>query len=107
MAERDGEELCKQLLDRGVPCGVVNEIPDVLNHPHTRYRGTVIEEGEYRGVANAIRMSRTPSALKHKPPRFGGANREVLTEAGYSKAEIDALIAEGIVFETMRKAPED
>ena len=107
MAALDGEELCKQLLDRGVPCGVVNEIPDVLNHPHTRYRGTVIEEGEYRGVANAIRMSRTPSALKHKPPRFGGANREVLTEAGYSKAEIDALIAEGIVFETMRKAPED
>ena len=52
-------------------------------------------------------MSRTPRRLRRKPPRFGAANREVLAEAGYSRAEIDALIAAGIVVETMRKAPED
>jgi hypothetical protein len=31
----------------------------------------------------------------------------VLAEAGYSAAEIDALVADGIVFDRMRKPPED
>lgn len=107
LAALDGEELCMQLLDRGVPCGVVEEIPDVLTHPHTRHRGMVIEEGGYKGVANPLKMSRTPPRLRHAPPRFGEANRAVLEEAGYSTAEIDALIVEGVVCTEMRKPPED
>ncbi len=107
LAAQDGEAVCARLLQRGVPCGVVESIPDVLTHPQTLARGMIVEEGEYKGVANAIRMSRTPARMRKKPPRFGEANREVLAEAGYSGAEIDALLAEGIVVETMRKPPAD
>jgi crotonobetainyl-CoA:carnitine CoA-transferase CaiB-like acyl-CoA transferase len=107
LAALDGEALCAQLLDRGVPCGVVQDIPAVLTHPHTRHRRMVVEQDQYKGVANPLKMSRTPPALRRTPPRFGEANRTVLAEAGYSAAEIDALIASGIVVETMRKAPED
>ncbi|HUZ72079.1 MAG TPA: CoA transferase [Stellaceae bacterium] len=107
LAAFDGDDLCMRLLERGVPCGVVQEVPDVLTHPHTRHRNMICEMDEYRGVFNAIKMSRTPASLRRKPPRFGAANREVLQAAGYSAAEIDALIADGIVFDTMRKAPAD
>lgn len=103
----DGEALCMRLLDRGVPCGVVQDLPDALTHPHTIHRGMICESGNYRGIANPVKMARTPAKLRRTPPRFGSANREVLAEAGYGKAEIDALIAAGIVGETMRKAPED
>jgi crotonobetainyl-CoA:carnitine CoA-transferase CaiB-like acyl-CoA transferase len=107
LAEADGEELCLRLLERGVPCGVVQAVPDVLTHPHTKHRGMICELDDYRGVFNAIRMSRTPARLRRKPPAFGAANREVLAEAGYSAAEIDALVAAGVVLDTMRKAPAD
>ena len=107
LASLDGDELCARLLDRGVPCGVVQTIPDVLGHPHTAHRGMICETDGYRGVANAIKMSRTPARLRRTPPRFGGANREVLAAAGYADAEIDALVADGILFDKMRSAPED
>jgi len=107
LAALDGEALCLRLLDRGVPCGVVETVPDVLEHPHTRHRGMIVELDDYRGVANAIKMSRTPARVRRKPPRFGEANREVLSEAGYNAGEIDELVAQGIVFDRMRKPPED
>ncbi len=107
LAAQDGEEVCARLLKRGVPCGVVETIPDVFTHPQTLARGMIVEEGDYKGVANAIRMSRTPARVRRKPPRFGEANRDVLAEAGYSGTEIDALLAEGAVVAAMRKAPAD
>jgi formyl-CoA transferase len=79
----------------------------MLTHPHTAHRDMILEDGDYRGIANAIKMSRTPAKLRRTPPKFGAGNHEVLAEAGYSEAEIAALTERGIVFDTMRKAPED
>jgi crotonobetainyl-CoA:carnitine CoA-transferase CaiB-like acyl-CoA transferase len=107
LAAQDGEAVCKRLLERGVPCGVVASIPDVLTHPQTVERGSIVERDGYRGVANAIRMSRTPATVRSLPPRFGEANHAVLAEAGYSAAEIEQLVADGIVFDEMRDAPTD
>ncbi|HEX7970127.1 MAG TPA: CoA transferase, partial [Stellaceae bacterium] len=94
-------------LDRSVPCGVVQDLPDVLTHPHTLHRGMVYEEGEYRGVGAPVKLSRTPAGLRRLPPRFGEANRAVLREAGFSDAEIERLIKSGIVAESMQKAAQD
>ncbi|HUB97661.1 MAG TPA: CoA transferase [Stellaceae bacterium] len=107
LAGLDGEALCARLLDRGVPCGVVETIPDVLTHPHTRHRGAIWELDGYKGVANAIRLSRTPAKLRRKPPRFGEGNRAVLKDAGYGAEEIEALIGDGIVIDKMRPPPAD
>jgi crotonobetainyl-CoA:carnitine CoA-transferase CaiB-like acyl-CoA transferase len=103
----DGEALTTRLLDRGVPCGLVQELPDVLTHPHTKHRNLIYEKGAYRGVGAPLKFSRTPPGLRRTPPRFGEANREVLKEAGYGEAEIDKLITSGIVAATMRKAAQD
>jgi len=104
LASIDGEQLAMTLLDKGVPCGPVLDVPDVLNHPHTRHRGMVVERGGYRGTGNPVKLSRTPASLRSTPPAFGSATREVLAEAGYSAAEIDALFASGAALETPRKA---
>jgi len=106
MAALDGEALTMRLLDRGVPCGLVQELPDVLTHPHTLHRRMVYEQGSYKGVGAPLKLSRTPPGLRRPPPAFGAANREVLAEAGYSAAEIDRLIAAGIVAAEMKPAPE-
>ena len=107
MAAIDGEALTARLLDRGVPCGLVQELPDVLTHPHTRHRNMIYEQDEYRGVGTPLKLSRTPPGLRRTPPRFGEADRAVLQEAGYSEAEIDRLIQAGVVAVTMQKAAQD
>ena len=107
LAALDGDQLCMNLLERGVPCGVVQTLPDALTHPHTRHRGMIYERGDYRSIANPAKLSRTPPRLDRLPPRFGADGRAVLSAAGYSAAEIDALIADGILGETLRKPPAD
>ena len=67
----------------------------------------VYEQGQYRGLGNAIKMSRTPPALRRTPPAFGEANREVLREAGFANGEIDRLLKSGIVAATLQKAAQD
>jgi crotonobetainyl-CoA:carnitine CoA-transferase CaiB-like acyl-CoA transferase len=107
LAAIDGEALTTRLLDRGVPCGVVQDLPGALTHPHTLHRNMVYEQGAYRAVGNPVKLSRTPAGLHRLPPRFGEANRAVLKEAGFSDAEIERLIKSGIVGTTLQKAAQD
>jgi crotonobetainyl-CoA:carnitine CoA-transferase CaiB-like acyl-CoA transferase len=106
MASVDGEALTTKLLDLGVPAGPVLEVPDVINHKHTAHRLMVVEKDGYRGTGNPVKLSRTPASVRTLPPQFGEATREVLAEAGYSAAEIEALIAAGIAIAETRKAAE-
>ncbi len=106
LATVDGEALTTKLLEQGVPAAPVLEVPDVVNHPHTRHRGMVVEKDGYRGTGNPIKLSRTPASVRSVPPQFGEATRVVLAEAGYSVAEIEALIAGGIAIAETRKAAE-
>jgi crotonobetainyl-CoA:carnitine CoA-transferase CaiB-like acyl-CoA transferase len=96
LAAVDGVAVAETLLALGVPCGPVLDLPDVVAHPHTAHRGMVVEDGAYRGFGTPVRMSRTPGGARAAPPRFGQDTRAVLAEAGYSAAEIEALVAEGI-----------
>jgi len=50
-----------------------------------------------QGVASPIRLERSKPSLRSVPPKFGQHTAEVLMEFGYSKGEIDALTAEGVV----------
>ena len=57
----------------------------------------------YRGFGLPIKFSRTPGEITRRPPRFGEHGRDILTEAGLSKTEVDALIDAGVVVETRRR----
>jgi crotonobetainyl-CoA:carnitine CoA-transferase CaiB-like acyl-CoA transferase len=97
LAKLDGEALAEQLLAEGVPCGPVRDVPEALDHPHTRHRQMVVEAGGYRGTGTPVKLSRTPGELRLPPPALGEASRSVLAEAGYGSAEIERLIAAGVV----------
>ena len=102
--DRDGESFATELMQNGVPSGAVLEVPDVMEHPHTKHRNMVWEKDGYRNVGNPVKLSRTPAGMRSKPGKFGTDTKAVLAEAGYSVAEIDTLIATGIALTEIRKA---
>jgi formyl-CoA transferase len=101
--DRDGESFANELMENGVPSGAVMEVPDVMEHPHTKHRGMVWEKDGYRNVGNPVRLSRTPASPRSKPKKFGVDTRAVLSEHGYSAAEIDKLVAAGMALTEIRK----
>lgn len=76
LSAHEAAPLAETLLRAGVPAAAVQTVDEALNHPHTRHRGMVLEQGEYRGVGSPIKLSRTPASLRHLPPTLGAANSE-------------------------------
>ncbi len=107
LADHDGEVLFAELMRKGVPAGPVLGVPEVLAHPHTAHRNMIVEIGAYKGMGNPAKYSRTPSSPKRPPPRFGEHTCEVLSGLGYSPADIETLLKDGIVSQPLkRKAAE-
>ena len=99
LAALDGQPIADTLLEAGVPCGPVLELDAVVDHPHTRHREMVVEQDGYRGFGTQVKLSRTPGGVRTVPQAFGAATRRVLEAAGYSPADIDALIEEQVAFD--------
>jgi formyl-CoA transferase len=102
--DRDGETFANELMVNGVPSGAVQEVPDVMEHPHTKHRNMVWEKDGYRNVGNPVKLSRTPPSVRSKPRKYGIDTRAVLAEHGFSASEIDKLIASGVALTEIRKA---
>jgi crotonobetainyl-CoA:carnitine CoA-transferase CaiB-like acyl-CoA transferase len=102
-SQHDAEPLCDRLLAAGLPAGPVQSIDTALTSAHTVHRGDVIAKGWYKGVASPIRFERTKASLRSLPPKFSAHSTAVLTEFGYSRDEVDALIADGVVCDIGRK----
>lgn len=90
-----------ELLERaGVPATPVRTLEELFDDPHLVETGfwRTLEhptDGTMRVPAPAQRFSRTPADVRRLAPRLGEHTREVLREAGYAEAEIDALVACG------------
>ncbi|HZZ66674.1 MAG TPA: CoA transferase, partial [Phenylobacterium sp.] len=80
---------------KGVPAGPLNTIAQAWNDPQIKARGLLAEAGGRQFPRTPIKLHDTPVALTRGPAEVGEHTREVLGEAGFSAAEIDALIAEG------------
>jgi formyl-CoA transferase len=84
------------LSDAGVPCGRINDLGTVFADPHLRERGLFVELphpilGSVRAIGSPLHLSDTPPVMRRAAPLLGEHTREVLSEAGISAAEIDAL----------------
>ncbi len=103
LKDRDANEFSQELMKGGVPSAAVLEVPDVMEHPHTKHRGMVWEKDGWRNVGNPVKLSRTPPKVRTKPKKFGTDTKAVLAEVGYSPAEVDKLVASGIAFTEIKK----
>jgi crotonobetainyl-CoA:carnitine CoA-transferase CaiB-like acyl-CoA transferase len=97
---RKVDELIAALEAERVPCGPINSIADLAAAPQTAARDLVVElehprAGRTRALGLPIKLSRTPGKVSRPAPVLGQHTREVLTEFGFSAAEIDGLVASG------------
>uniref|UniRef100_UPI003341C3CA CaiB/BaiF CoA transferase family protein n=1 Tax=Castellaniella defragrans TaxID=75697 RepID=UPI003341C3CA len=102
LAQQDGRALVDQMIRLGIPCGPIQDVADVVKHPHTRHRQMVISIGDYQGIASPIKLGDTPASYRLAPPRHGEHSRSILREYGLDEQGIQALIDS----QTIREAQE-
>jgi crotonobetainyl-CoA:carnitine CoA-transferase CaiB-like acyl-CoA transferase len=103
MRERTVEEWTEVLDDLGCPCGPLNEVSDVIDHPQARARGNVINySDEHIGdvVLHGFPMhfSEDETVFQHGPPQLGEYTDAVLADhLGLDEEEIARLREQGTV----------
>ena len=99
LAGRTTAEWLEALDAANIPSMPVNR-PDDLVAPTSPPPDSGIEHpdlGTLRFPDIPARFSRTPGAIRRVPPRLGEHSVEILTEIGYERTEVDALVAAGVV----------
>jgi formyl-CoA transferase len=100
---RPAREWLALLEPAGVPCGPINDLPQVFADPQVRHRGMRVTAahpaaGEVAMVANPIKFSATPIAHDRAPPLLGEHTGEVLHSVlGLDEREIARLRKEGVI----------
>lgn len=100
MRKRTSAEWLAALEAADIPVQRMNSLADIVSDPHLAAIGYFRElehpsEGRIRTMAVPSEWSESAPAFRRHAPRLGEHTREVLREAGYSNAEIEALIASG------------
>ncbi|MEM3586344.1 MAG: CaiB/BaiF CoA-transferase family protein [Candidatus Jordarchaeaceae archaeon] len=101
MLEKTRDEWIEILLKAGVPCGSVNTIREVIEHPQTKHR-EIIAECDYPGLgriklfSNPVKFSTFQMSVK-RPPKLGEHTNEVLKKLGFTEYEIQCLKEKNII----------
>jgi crotonobetainyl-CoA:carnitine CoA-transferase CaiB-like acyl-CoA transferase len=100
MAQHDSAYWLEKLNEAGIPCGRVNELKEVLEHPQTLHRKLVKEVesgiGRLKLLDFPIKMSGMPSRLE-PPPALGEHTHQILAALGYGEEDMERLRSEGII----------
>ena len=104
LKERTTAEWIDRLEAQGVPCAPVLSRREAIRHPQVDANGIIVESdhpqaGRLRQARATASFSATPPDHRFGAPRLGGHTRQILAEAGYDQAEIEAMIAAGAAHE--------
>lgn len=102
-ATRPTQEWIEALLDAGVPCSPVNDVPAALENEQSKARNMVqtvtgAHGSELRLVGPAPKLSATPPSIRTPPPSLGQHTEAVLREKlGYDAERIGQLRVVGAI----------
>ena len=100
---QDDSQVWVERFDRaGVPCGILNTVPQALNDPHTTARGIISEvehskAGQVRLVGSPIHISGETLPVRRPAPMLGEHAVEILSELNLSRDDIDRLIEKRVI----------
>jgi crotonobetainyl-CoA:carnitine CoA-transferase CaiB-like acyl-CoA transferase len=96
------DELMERLIAADVLTAPVNSVTEVVEDPQIRHNRMIVTTdhetlGPVKVTGVPVRLGGTPGAVQRPPPRQGQHTREILTELGYSSAEVDRLLEDATV----------
>ncbi len=102
LLEKNADEWLEILDSAGVPCAPVLKRHEMIHHPQVEASGIVVETehphvGRLRQARNAARFDAMPTEIRLGAPHHGEHTRAIMSELGFSNAEIDGLIADGVI----------
>jgi crotonobetainyl-CoA:carnitine CoA-transferase CaiB-like acyl-CoA transferase len=82
------------LASRGVPCGPINTVEQVLADPQVRHREMVFDAyipklGKTQMIGSPIKLSDAPPMYRRPPPALGEHSAEIIDEYGLSEFELE------------------
>ncbi|MDG6905467.1 MAG: CoA transferase [Nitrososphaerota archaeon] len=87
----------------GVPAGPISQVSEVVSDPHVLYRKMVTEiENPRTGkklkqLGTPVKFSEAQTSIRRAPPGHGEHTREILSEIGYGRQEVEDLARRGVV----------
>ncbi len=102
LAERPVAEWIEEFGAAGVPASAVQLPEELADDPQVVAEGMISDlehsvTGPQRVVGPIVTMSKTPTEARLPAPALGEHTREVLTELGFARAEVEALETAGVV----------
>jgi crotonobetainyl-CoA:carnitine CoA-transferase CaiB-like acyl-CoA transferase len=96
MKQRTTQEWLAELRPADIPCGKANGLDDLFTDPYLIETGYFESyehpvEGDVVIPAIPARFSKSPPNVHRPWPQLGQHTREILSEAGYSAAEIERI----------------
>ncbi len=96
------DEWIERLNRAGVPSGRVQSLTEALADPQVAAQDMVLRvphegHGDVAMTGFPIKFSETPLSVRHATPELGADGRATLLEAGLDDAEIDVLLAKGVL----------
>src|SRR5688572_8588198 len=96
-SQKDVDDWLADLIKAGLPCGPINSIPQVFDHPQAQARDMTMESehptaGTVKLTGFPYKLSDTPAEIRKPPPLLGQHTEEVLTGLlGYSTESVASL----------------
>ena len=102
LAARTMDEWVMLLNEAGVPSGPLLNVKESYEDPQVQHLGMAKpvdhpQLGKVKLVGFGVNLERTPPQMRSAAPEQGEHNQEILTELGYSPAEIEALKQQGAI----------
>ena len=92
----------EQLKKKGVPCGAVRDLAEVLSDPQLQARMMVLpmthpSAGAIQVLGVPVKLADSSGGVRIPPPVLGQHTHALLEELGYSQTQVDSLREAAVV----------
>lgn len=102
LMEKPRDHWLEKLREKGFPCAPVYTLDEVFSDPQVQHRDMVVEmdhpsAGKIKQIGTPFKLATSKTKLTTPPPELSEHTDMVLSELGYSGAEIKALREKGVI----------